>query len=129
MGTQAKSAGALSKALGEEIQARLDERGISQNQLSIKSGISQPRVNRGLKGAVPIYVDELASYADALGETSSAIVRAAESRIAAPNTPVHLTKEYQAEAERKLAQLKKLGSFHETQFLAAAKHDDLDQED
>ena len=78
MGKCAKTAGELSKAIGEVISGFLEEKEISQNRLAEKSTVSQPRVNRTLAGRAPMYVDELAAMARALDLKPSDIVAEAE---------------------------------------------------
>lgn len=93
MGKRAKTAGELSKAIGETISNFLEEKEISQNQLAEKSTVSQPRVNRTLTGKAPMYVDELAAMARALDLKPSEIIATAEAslRKPSPSSPVMLS--------------------------------------
>ena len=68
--------------MADTIREAMRAAGVSQGELSIKTGISKNTLNRRLNGAVPTY-GELAVIAEALGRPLSALIAETEVRVAA----------------------------------------------
>ncbi|MEW6872129.1 hypothetical protein V3M41_00900 [Trueperella pyogenes] len=112
MGTKSTDPRELSKVIARVIDDKLRERGISRTRAAELSGISQPRANRVLSGARPMYVDELGDFSRVLKQPVASIVREAEDAV----TKQAKAASYAATAEAKLNQLL------QSNYVAAAKH-------
>lgn len=78
MGAQPKKAMKLSRAIADAIKEIMEQQGVTENQLALRSGVSQPRVNRCLKHERPLYVDEVQAFSEVLGVSVVQMVRRAE---------------------------------------------------
>ncbi|MEW6934103.1 hypothetical protein [Trueperella pyogenes] len=117
MGTKSTDPGELSKVIARVIDDKLRERGISRTRAAELSGISQPRANRVLSGARPMYVDELGDFSRVLKQPVVSIVREAEDAV---------TKQAKAASYTTTAEAK-LQAVLQGDYTAAAKEHTLDK--
>lgn len=80
MGTNARVAGTVVAALAEELRVELTRQDLTVRKLAEVSGVPYTTVQRSLKGARSIDVEELQKMCDALGVRSSELFRRAEKR-------------------------------------------------
>lgn len=115
MGTKGTDPGELSRAIARVIDDSLRKAGVSRARAAEVAGLSQPRTNRVLSGARPMYVDELGDFSQILNRSAASIVRQAEDSIrdhSVASDPIT----YAEQAEAKLNQLL------QSNYVAAAKH-------
>lgn len=127
MGAQPKKAMKLSRAIADAIKEIMEQQGVTENQLALRSGVSQPRVNRCLKYERPLYVDEVQAFSEVLGVSVIQMVRRAEEMLGVasrsmemprgsdvgvdPNNPF-----YVAQTQERLARVLR------SDYVPAAKH-------
>lgn len=124
MGAQPKKAMKLSRAIADVIKEIMEQQGVTENQLALRSAVSQPRVNRCLKHERPLYVDEVQAFSEVLGVSVVQMVRRAEEVLGVasqsmgvpsvgvdPNNPF-----YVAQTQERLARVLR------SDYVPAAKH-------
>ena len=90
-------AGALYEAVGARLRALREARGLGQEELALKIGISRASIANIEGGRQAVSLHHLADMAEALGTAASAVLRAAESRRRVPDeVPADLPEAVQA---------------------------------
>lgn len=72
----------LAQKIAEVVEELASERGLSQNALAKKSGVSQGQISRIFTGKRDVSLSQLFSIAHALGKSASGLFAEAEARLA-----------------------------------------------
>ena len=80
------NAGKLYEAVGAELRAQRAARGLKQEDLALRVGISRASVANIEGGRQAISLHHLSDLAEALGTTASSVLRAAEARRSKPDS-------------------------------------------
>ena len=76
----------LAQKIAEVVEELASERGLSQNALAKKSGVSQGQISRIFTGKRDVSLSQLFSIAHALGKSASGLFAEAEARLAEAET-------------------------------------------
>ncbi len=76
----------LAQKIAEVVEELASERGLSQNALAKKSGVSQGQISRIFTGKRDVCLSQLFSIAHALGKSASGLFAEAEARLAEAET-------------------------------------------